>query len=130
MPQPALAALQAGPCHFCGMPDAMTIAAPGFPAAAASSSQAASPAAGDNAPAAGNSASAPQASTPVPLDRPGFILAYNPNAPFANLQDLVTVPDAGPQAAITGALQAANGAPASPVVYRIASHLYRSLQER
>jgi hypothetical protein len=102
------------------MPDAMTIAAPGFQAAAASSSQAASPA-------AGNSAPAPQTSTPVPLDRPGFILAYNPNAPFANLQDLVAVPDSGPQASLTGALHAANGVPANPVVYRIASHLYRSL---
>ena len=67
---------------------------------------------------------------PAPPVRAGFILAYNPNAPFANLQDLVTVPDADPQAAITGALKTSNGGEASPVVYRIASHLYRALQDR
>lgn len=97
----------------------MAIAASGSPAAA-SLIQAASSAAGSSAP-------APQAPAPAQLSGSGFILAYNPDAPFANLQDLVAVPDVDPNAAITGALQAANGAPASPVVYRIASHLYRSL---
>jgi hypothetical protein len=95
----------------------MAIAASGFQAAVALPSQAAAAA----APAA-------QASTPAPPVRAGFILAYNPNAPFANLQDLVAVPDTDPKAKITGALQTSNGGSASPVVYRIASHLYRSLQ--
>jgi hypothetical protein len=116
----ALAAWQAGLCHFCAMLDAMAIAASGFLAATAPPSQTASPA-------AGNSAPAPQDSAPAPLARQGFILAYNPNAPFANLQDLVTVPDTDPQAAATGSLQTADGGAANPVVYRIASHLYRSL---
>jgi tripartite-type tricarboxylate transporter receptor subunit TctC len=97
----------------------MAIAASGFPAAA-SLSQAAPSAAGSSAPAT-------QATTPAPLARQGFILAYNPNAPFANLQDLVAVPNADPKAALTGALQTSNGGVANPVVYRIASHLYRSL---
>ncbi|MES2253593.1 MAG: hypothetical protein V4559_00985 [Pseudomonadota bacterium] len=99
------------------MPDAMAIAASGSPAAA-SLSQAASSAAGSSAP-------APQIPAPAQLSGSGFILAYNPNAPFANLQDLVAVPDAN--SGTTGALQTANGTPANPVVYRIASHLYRSL---
>lgn len=97
----------------------MTIAASGSPAAA-SLVQPASSAAGGGAP-------APQPPSPAQMGRSGFILAYDPNAPFANLQDLVAVPDTDSNAAITGALQAANGTPANPVVYRIASHLYRSL---
>jgi hypothetical protein len=101
------------------MPDTMTIAAPGLQPPATPPPQAASSAAAD----------APATQAPAPLDHGGFILAYNPNAPFANLQDLVAVPDAGSQAALTGALQTSNGAPANPVVYRIASHLYRSLQD-
>jgi hypothetical protein len=104
------------------MPDTMTIAAPGVQTAIPPSSPAAPAAAQSDAPAMQNSA-------PAPLDHGGFILAYNPNAPFANLQDLVAVPDTGSQAALTGALQTSNGAPANPVVYRIASHLYRSLQD-
>lgn len=101
------------------MPETMTIAAPGLQAPAAPPSQAAPSAAAD--------VPAPTVSAPAPLALSGFILAYNPNAPFANLQDLVAVPDAGPDAALTGALQASDGAPANPVVYRIASHLYRAL---
>ncbi len=97
----------------------MAIAAAGLAAPPAPSSQTAS--------AAGAGAPAPQASTPAPLNLPGFILAYNPNAPFANLQDLVTVPDSDPKAALTGTLQTSDGSQASPVVYRIASNLYRSL---
>ncbi len=103
------------------MPDALTIAAAGSGAAIAAPP-----------PAAAASAAAPatRTSNPAPLHRAGFILAYNPSAPFANLQDLVAVPDAGPHGALAGGLQTANGAPANPVVYRIASHLYRSLQDR
>ena len=100
----------------------MTIAAPGLQAPATLPSPAASSAAAD--------APAPTESAPAPLALSGFILAYNPNAPFANLQDLVAVPDADPQAAPSGALHAADGTTANPVVYRIASHLYRSLQDR
>lgn len=68
-----------------------------------------------------------QNGAPASFKPSGFLLAYNPDAPFANLQDLIAVPDAGPEAAMTGMLQAANGARANLVVYRIASHLYRSL---
>jgi hypothetical protein len=106
-------------CHFYGMPDSMAIAASGFQAAIALPSQVAAAA----APAA-------LAVTPAPPVRAGFILAYNPNAPFANLQDLVAVPDTDPKAKVTGALQTSNGGSASPVVYRIASHLYRSLRDQ
>lgn len=102
------------------MSDAMTIAAAGVRAnLAALSDASASLAAATMAPA--------QDVAPAPVRPSGFLLAYNPDAPFANLQDLVAVPDASPEAAITGALQAANGVRANLVVYRMASHLYRSL---
>lgn len=68
-----------------------------------------------------------QRGPPTSFKPSGFLLAYNPDAPYANLQDLVAVPNVGPEAAITGTLEAANGVRANLVVYRIASHLYRSL---
>jgi hypothetical protein len=103
------------------MSDAMTIAAAGVQANLAALSDAAAQVVAATTP---NLQSGPPAS----FKPSGFLLAYNPDAPFANLQDLVAVPDAdGPEAAITGTLQAANGVRANLVVYRIASHLYRSL---
>lgn len=102
------------------MPDAMTIAAAGVRANLAALSDAATSVAAATTPGL-------QSGPPVSFKPSGFLLAYNPDAPFANLQDLVAVPDASPEAAITGMLEAANGARANLVVYRIASHLYRSL---
>lgn len=103
------------------MPDAMTIAAAGVRANLSALSDAAASVAAATMPPA-------QDSAPAPVKASGFLLAYNPDAPFANLQDLVAVPDAdGPETAITGMLQTANGARANLVVYRIAAHLYRSL---
>jgi tripartite-type tricarboxylate transporter receptor subunit TctC len=102
------------------MSDAMTIAAAGVRANLSALSDAAS---------AMVAATTPPAEThaPVPVAPSGFLLAYNPDAPFANLQDLVAVPNASPETATAGAIQAANGVRANLVVYRIASHLYRSL---
>ena len=102
------------------MPDAMTIAAAGLRANLAAMSDAAASVAAATTPGM-------QSGPPASFKPSGFLLAYNPDAPFANLQDLVAVPDASPEAAITGMLEAANGARANLVVYRIASHLYRSL---
>lgn len=99
------------------MPDAMTIAPSGAHTAIAlpAPTPAAAP---DNAP----------PPMPAPSLAPhGFILAYNPDAPFANLQDLVAVPDTHSRSG-GGAIESANGAPAHPVVYRVAAHLYRALQ--
>jgi len=65
-----------------------------------------------------------QSGPPASFKPSGFLLAYNPDAPFANLQDLVAVPNAdSPEAAITGMLETANGLRANLVVYRIADHL-------
>jgi hypothetical protein len=102
------------------MSDAMTIAAAGVRANLSALSDAASVLAAATTPPAATP-------TPAPVAPSGFLLAYNPDAPFANLQDLVAVPNAGVEAATTGAIQAANGVRANLVVYRIASHLYRSL---
>ncbi|MBS0280578.1 MAG: hypothetical protein JSR25_05405 [Proteobacteria bacterium] len=102
------------------MPDAMTIAAAGVRANLAALSDAATSVVAATTPGL-------QSGPPASFKPSGFLLAYNPDAPFANLQDLVAVPDASPEAAITGMLEAANGARANLVVYRIASHLYRSL---
>ena len=102
------------------MSDAMTIAAAGVRANLSALSDAAASVVAATMPSA-------QDVAPAPVKPSGFLLAYNPDAPFANLQDLVAVPNASPEAAITGALQAANGVRANLVVYRIASHLYRSL---
>ena len=102
------------------MPDAMTIAAAGVSASFSALSDAAASVVAANPPVL-------QSGAPASFKPSGFLLAYNPDAPFANLQDLVAVPNASPEAAITGALQAANGVRANLVVYRIASHLYRSL---
>lgn len=86
----------------------MTIAAAGVSANLSAFSNAASATA---------AATTPQNTTPASaktcariLQAAGFLLAYNPDAPFANLQDLVAVPDTSPEAAMTGMLQAANGA--------------------
>lgn len=102
------------------MTDAMTIAATGVRANMAALSDAA---------ASVTAAAMPdvQSGPPASFKPSGFLLAYNPNAPFANLQDLVMVPNTDPATAITGTIQSANGARANLVVYRIASHLYRSL---
>jgi hypothetical protein len=105
------------------MSDALTIAAAGVRANISALSDAASAL-------AAATAAPTEAPAPAPVAPPGFLLAYNPDAPFANLQDLVAVPNPSPEAAITGALQAANGVRANLVVYRIASHLYRSLLNR
>src|SRR3569833_1459173 len=100
------------------MSDAVTIAAAGMRA---------------NLSALSNDAHAMVAATTPPTQRAapvapsGLLLAYNPDAPYAILQDLGAVPNAGAEAATTGAIQAANGVRANLVVYRIASHLYRSL---
>ena len=68
------------------------------------------------------------ATAPVPASACGFALGFNPSAPSANLQDLVAVPPVDPATAITGQIQAANGVRADLVVYRVAAHMYRSLQ--
>src|SRR6185312_129772 len=109
---PALEFSQAGRAHFGAMPDAMTIAASGIQAGMTALSQAAS--------------NIVAATTP-PAPATGFTLAYNPSAPFANLQDLVAVPPVDPATAIAGQIEAANGVRADLVVYRVASHMYRSL---
>jgi len=102
------------------MSDAMTIAAAGVRANLTALSNAVSAMVAATTPPA-------TAAAPAPVAPSGFLLAYNPDAPFANLQDLVAVPNASAEAATTGAIQAANGVRANLVVYRIASHLYRSL---
>jgi hypothetical protein len=102
------------------MSDVLTIAAAGVRANLSALSNAATVLVAATTPPAQNAA-------PAPVAPSGFLLAYNPDAPFANLQDLVAVPNAGAEAATTGAIQAANGVRANLVVYRIASHLYRSL---
>jgi len=103
------------------MPDAMTIAAEGVRANLSALSDAAASVVAATTPGL-------QSGPPASFKPSGFLLAYNPDAPFANLQDLVAVPDAGgPEAAVTGMLQTANGVRANLVVYRIASQLYRSL---
>lgn len=102
------------------MPDAMTIAATGVSANLSAFSDAASAMVAATTP-------VQQSPAPAPVKPSGFLLAYNPDAPFANLQDLVAVPDTSPEAAMTGMIEAANGVRANLVVYRIASHLYRSL---
>ena len=103
------------------MPDAMTIAAEGVRANLSALSDAAASVVAATTPGL-------QSGPPASFKLSGFLLAYNPDAPFANLQDLVAVPDAGgPEAAVTGMLQTANGERANLVVYRIASQLYRSL---
>lgn len=107
------------------MPDAMTIAAAGVSANLSAFSNAASAMVAATTPQ--NTTPASTKPAPASFKPAGFLLAYNPDAPFANLQDLVAVPDTSPEAAMTGMLQAANGARANLVVYRIASHLYRSL---
>ena len=110
---PALQLWQAGRAHFGGMSDAMTIAASGLQAGMTALSQAAS--------------NIVAATTPPPAPATGFTLAYNPSAPFDNLQDLVAVPPVDPATAIAGQIEAANGVRADLVVYRVASHMYRSL---
>ena len=103
------------------MPDAMTIAAEGVRANLSALSDAAASVVAATTPGL-------QSGPPASFKPSGFLLAYDPKAPFANLQDLVAVPDAAnPEAAITGMLQTANGSRANLVVYRIASQLYRSL---
>jgi len=68
------------------------------------------------------------ANAPRPAARlPGPALAYDPNAPFANLQDIVAVSGADPAARITGEVEAANGARANLVTTRVAFRLYQSL---
>jgi len=97
--------------HLGVMPDAMTIAAAGVQSSMTALSQAA--------------ANVVAATTPAPASR--FALGFNPNAPSANLQDLVAVPLIDPATAITGQIEAANGVRANLVVYRVAAHMYRSL---
>jgi hypothetical protein len=106
------------------MSDAMTIASTGVRANLSALSSAASAMVAATTP---SQQDAPQGATPAPVTAPGFLLAYNPDAPFANLQDLVVVPNASAEAATSGAIQATNGVRANLVVYRIAAHLYRSL---
>ena len=71
---------------------------------------------------------APSMAAPRPPARlPGPALAYDPNAPFANLQDIVAVSGASPIDSITGEVHAANGAKVNLVTTRGAFHLYQSL---
>ena len=93
------------------MSDAMAIAASGIQAGMSALSQAA--------------ANVVAATEPAPAG--GFALGFNPNAPSANLQDLVAMPPVDPATAITGQIEAADGVRANLVVYRVAAHMYRSL---
>ena len=97
--------------HFERMPDATAIAAAGLQTSMTALSRAAS--------------DVVAAATPAPES--GFTLAYNPNAPSANLQDLVAVPPVDLATAIMGQIAAADGVRANLVVYRVAAHMYRSL---
>lgn len=67
------------------------------------------------------------ATVPASMPDSGFALGFYPNAPSANLQDLVAMPPVDPATAITGQIEAANGVRANLVVYRVAAHMYRSL---
>jgi hypothetical protein len=118
----ALPVWQSGLVQFSVMSDAMTIAAAGIQAGIGALSNAAA-----NVVAAATPTPAAEATPRAPTSLPGYTLAYNPSAPFANLQDLVAVPNADMATEITGEIEAANGIRANLVVYRIASHLYKSL---
>ena len=104
------------------MADAMTIAASGIQAGVTALSAAALNIAG-----ATTSAPATGAAPPTAMSLPGTMLAYDPSAPFANLQDVIAVPNADMASQIMGEIQAANGIRANLVVFRVASHLYQSL---
>lgn len=111
MPCPILKVGQSRQRIFRVMSDAMAIAASGIQSELTALSQAAANVAAATAPASDS----------------GFALGFNPNAPSANLQDLVAMPPVDPATAITGQIEAANGVRANLVVYRVAAHMYRSL---
>jgi flagellar basal-body rod protein FlgC len=58
---------------------------------------------------------------------PAYNLAYDPQAPYANMQGMVATPNVDMPSQILDQIEAANSFRASLAVYKIASRLYKSL---
>jgi flagellar basal-body rod protein FlgC len=58
---------------------------------------------------------------------PAYTLAYNPAAPYANMQGMVATPNVDMPSQIVGMMEAANSFRANLAVYRTSSRLFKSL---
>ncbi len=58
---------------------------------------------------------------------PGYTLAYNPGAPYANMQGMVATPNVDMPSQMVGMMEAANSFRANLAVYRTSSRLFKSL---
>jgi flagellar basal-body rod protein FlgC len=133
------------------MMDAMTIAASGMQAASQALTTIASnianantsgpvPATPSNQPVPQTTGSIYQPITPVQVTAPGggvtassqaslpsYTLAYDPQAPYANLQGMVATPNVDIATQAVDQVEATNSFRANLAVYRTASQMYKSL---
>ena len=58
---------------------------------------------------------------------PGYTLAYDPQAPYANLQGMIATPNVDMAAQAVGQIEAKASFQANAAVYRTASDMYKSL---